>query len=149
MNPRLISIIHKEFLQILRDPRTLAIIVILPIMQIFLLGYAATNDVRNIALAGQTPTGEDACNDLTTMCLEASAKLMLPEPKLNVRFCAASPARLLRECCRVMAKGANTLSFFNDEVAVPAAQVSAEVVHLREHLDRGGIIGGCMWDGSG
>jgi ABC-2 type transport system permease protein len=51
MNPRIISIIRKEFLQILRDPRTLAIIVIIPIMQIFLLGYAATNDVRNIPLA--------------------------------------------------------------------------------------------------
>ncbi|RPH61711.1 MAG: ABC transporter permease [Chloroflexi bacterium] len=51
MNPRLISIIRKEFLQILRDPRTLAIIVVIPIMQIFLLGYAATNDVRNIPLA--------------------------------------------------------------------------------------------------
>ncbi|MBN1887723.1 MAG: ABC transporter permease, partial [Thermoflexales bacterium] len=43
--------IRKEFIQIRRDPRTLAITFIMPIMQLFLLGYAATNDVRNVPLA--------------------------------------------------------------------------------------------------
>ena len=51
MNSRLISIIRKEFIQIIRDKRALAIILLIPIMQLFLLGYAATNDVRNIPLA--------------------------------------------------------------------------------------------------
>jgi ABC-2 type transport system permease protein len=51
MNSRLVSIIRKEFIQITRDARTLVIILIIPIMQLFLLGYAATNDVRNIPLA--------------------------------------------------------------------------------------------------
>ena len=78
------------------------------------------DDLRNIALAGQTPEGQDACNELTYMCLEASAKLMLPEPKLNVRFCPGSPPALLRACCQVLAKGANVLAIFNDEVAIPA-----------------------------
>lgn len=48
---RLLSLIRKEFIQILRDPRTLALILIMPIMQLFLLGYAATNDVRNVSMA--------------------------------------------------------------------------------------------------
>ncbi len=51
MNTRLLSIIRKEFIQILRDPRTLVMIVVIPIMQLFLLGYSATNDVRNVPLA--------------------------------------------------------------------------------------------------
>jgi ABC-2 type transport system permease protein len=51
MNSRLVSIIRKEFIQIVRDPRTLIMIIIIPIMQLFLLGYAATNDIRNIPLA--------------------------------------------------------------------------------------------------
>ena len=51
MNTRLLAIIRKEFIQIRRDVRTLAIIIVMPIMQLFLLGYAATTDVRNIALA--------------------------------------------------------------------------------------------------
>src|ERR1700690_3100377 len=47
---RLGSIIRKEFIQILRDPRTLAIILVIPIMQLFLLGYAATTDIKNVPL---------------------------------------------------------------------------------------------------
>ena len=51
MNSRLMSIIRKEFIQITRDPRTLILIVVMPIMQLFLLGYAATTDIKNISLA--------------------------------------------------------------------------------------------------
>jgi len=51
MNSRLISIIRKEFIQIFRDTRTLVMILVIPIMQLFLLGYSATSDVRNIPLA--------------------------------------------------------------------------------------------------
>jgi len=50
-NARLISIIRKEFIQIWRDPRTLMLILVIPIMQLFLLGYAASNNVRNLPLA--------------------------------------------------------------------------------------------------
>lgn len=51
MNSRLFSIIRKEFIQIVRDKRTLIIILIIPIVQLFLLGYSATSDVRNVPLA--------------------------------------------------------------------------------------------------
>jgi ABC-2 type transport system permease protein len=51
MYGRLMSLIRKEFIQIMRDPRTLAIIFVMPVAMLILLGYAATNDVRNIDLA--------------------------------------------------------------------------------------------------
>jgi ABC-2 type transport system permease protein len=51
MNSRLISIIRKEFIQIFRDPRTLVLVIVMPMLQLFLLGYAATTDVKNISLA--------------------------------------------------------------------------------------------------
>jgi ABC-2 type transport system permease protein len=50
-NSRISSIIRKEFLQLFRDPRTLAMAVVIPIVELFLLGYAATSDVRNISMA--------------------------------------------------------------------------------------------------
>jgi ABC-2 type transport system permease protein len=50
-NSRISSIIRKEFVQLFRDPRTVALAVVIPIVQLFLLGYAATSDVRNISLA--------------------------------------------------------------------------------------------------
>lgn len=57
---RLSSIIRKEFIQIVRDPRTLLLIIVMPIVQLFLLGYAATTDVKNVPLAiwDQSQTSE-------------------------------------------------------------------------------------------
>jgi ABC-2 type transport system permease protein len=51
INWRLLSIIRKEFIQIVRDPRALMLVIIMPVMQLLLMGYAATNDVRSVALA--------------------------------------------------------------------------------------------------
>ena len=51
MNTRLISLVRKEFIQISRDPRTLMLVVLIPIIQLITLGYAATTDVRNVPLA--------------------------------------------------------------------------------------------------
>lgn len=51
MNSRLFAIIRKEFIQIFRDKRTLVLILVIPIMQLFLLGYSATSDVRDVPLA--------------------------------------------------------------------------------------------------
>jgi ABC-2 type transport system permease protein len=48
---RLISLIRKEFIQIFRDPRTLIVIIVMPIAMLFLLGYAANTDVKNLPIA--------------------------------------------------------------------------------------------------
>ncbi len=48
---RLMALIRKEFIQIFRDPRTLGIALLMPVAQLFLLGYAATTDVRGVPLA--------------------------------------------------------------------------------------------------
>lgn len=48
---RTIAIIRKEFLHIARDPRTLVLVFLIPIIELFLLGYAATTDVDHIATA--------------------------------------------------------------------------------------------------
>ncbi|MEP7188512.1 MAG: ABC transporter permease [Roseiflexaceae bacterium] len=51
MGSRLVPIIRKEFIHIIRDPRTLIVMFAMPLMQLILLGYAATSDVRNIPMA--------------------------------------------------------------------------------------------------
>jgi ABC-2 type transport system permease protein len=51
MNPRLLSIMRKEFIHIVRDPRSLAIMFVIPIIQLILLGYAATTDIRRLNTA--------------------------------------------------------------------------------------------------
>jgi len=45
---RVLSIIKKEFFQIKRDKRTIAIIILMPIMELLLFGYAASTSVDHI-----------------------------------------------------------------------------------------------------
>lgn len=51
MSTRLVSIIRKEIIHILRDPRTLGMMVLMPIIQLILLGYTATTDIRHLSTA--------------------------------------------------------------------------------------------------
>jgi ABC-2 type transport system permease protein len=48
---RTLSVVRKEFLHILRDPRTLFVMFMMPIIQLVLLGYAATTDIEHLRTA--------------------------------------------------------------------------------------------------
>lgn len=48
---RISHLVHKEFIHILRDPRTLAIMIVQPLVMLVLLGYAATTDVEHLRTA--------------------------------------------------------------------------------------------------
>ncbi|MCL4486673.1 MAG: ABC transporter permease, partial [Chloroflexi bacterium] len=61
---RLWALTRKEFIQILRDPRSLMITFIMPLLQLFLLGFAATNDVRNVPLVVLDQDRSAASRDL-------------------------------------------------------------------------------------
>jgi ABC-2 type transport system permease protein len=50
MVERLLSLTRKEFIQLVRDPRTLVLTFVFPIVMLILLGFAATNDVANVGL---------------------------------------------------------------------------------------------------
>ncbi len=45
---RLIALLRKESIQILRDAMTLRIIIMIPIMQLFLFGYAINSDPKHL-----------------------------------------------------------------------------------------------------
>jgi ABC-2 type transport system permease protein len=45
---RFVALLRKEWLQVLRDPITLRFIIALPIMQLFLFGYAINTDPKNL-----------------------------------------------------------------------------------------------------
>ena len=109
--------------------------------------FAGNNDsLRNIALAGQTPQGKDACNELSYMCLIAGGRLMLPEPKLNVRFHTGSPSDLLELSCRLTCKGLSNPAYFNDDVAIPGLlELGIPIEDARDYCNDGCselIIGG-------
>ena len=45
---RTLAITRKEIIHIVRDPRTLAIMFLMPVMQLILFGYAATTDIEHL-----------------------------------------------------------------------------------------------------
>jgi len=46
---RIRAVIRKEFIQIFRDPRTLLLIILMPVMQLIIYGYAINTDVKHMA----------------------------------------------------------------------------------------------------
>ena len=99
----IIEIIKKEFYQIRRDKRMFGISIMAPILQVFLLGYAATTDIKNstMVVCDMDRTAEsrafvesfatsnyfipkyrvDAPDDVTTFIEETKANMALLVPK--------------------------------------------------------------------
>jgi len=47
---RLVSLMRKELIELRRDPRLFGIVIVAPLVQLTLLGYAATTDVHDVPL---------------------------------------------------------------------------------------------------
>ena len=48
---RMLTIMRKEIIHIIRDQKTLMLVIIMPVMMLVLLGYAVTSDIEHIPLA--------------------------------------------------------------------------------------------------
>ena len=48
---RIVTLVIKEFLAILKDPKSRVVVIVPPIVQFFIFGYAATFDVKNVRYA--------------------------------------------------------------------------------------------------
>jgi len=73
---RIASIIRKEFIQIGRDRRTLAMMVAIPVIWIVLFGYAATFDVHNIRAVVAVPEDSPVAAVITT-ALQTSGRFVV------------------------------------------------------------------------
>ena len=84
----------------------------------FLSGYPM---FQTVTLGGQTPAGQDATNELSYLCLEATANLRLPQPTVVVRVHDGSPEEFLLAASRCLLRhGGGMPGFFSDEVAIPS-----------------------------
>jgi ABC-2 type transport system permease protein len=63
INPRIITLMRKEFIHIRRDPRSLLILMLMPLLMMFVFGYAINMDLKNIRLGicdlSRTPASRD------------------------------------------------------------------------------------------
>jgi len=78
----------------------------------------------NIALGGQTKSGDDATNKLSYLFLKAHDHIRLPQPNLTARLHKKSPEEFLRECTRIISLGTGMPQIVNDESIVPALERS-------------------------
>jgi ABC-2 type transport system permease protein len=63
---RLFAIAYKETLQVWRDPRSLAIALLMPLLQMALLGYGVSLDIKNVSLCVYDQENSQTSRDLTS-----------------------------------------------------------------------------------
>jgi ABC-2 type transport system permease protein len=59
-----LGFVRKETLHLLRDRQTLGILILFPVVQVLIFGFAVRTDVRDIAIAIVDPTPDDATREL-------------------------------------------------------------------------------------
>ncbi len=75
---------------------------------------------QNLIVGGQTATGEDATNELSFMCLEATHHTKLPQPSLSIRVWENSPEELVIKAAQISRLGTGMPAYYNDQVIIPA-----------------------------
>lgn len=80
--------------------------------------------MQQITIGGQIPNGakvaEDACNEVTRICLIAARRLPLNSPTLDLRVHSGTPQDVLELAARALMSGGAHPVILNDDVIVPA-----------------------------
>jgi len=101
------------------------------------------------SIGGVTPTGADACNELTELTLEASLRIQMPTPYISVRLHKDAPERVWRIMANFVIGGLG-FSIVNDEVLIPAfLRHGRSLGDARDYIGRWGRTNGgyCRGDG--
>ena len=83
-------------------------------------GFAGYSLFQNLIVGGQDAEGRDVTNDLSFMCIDASAHVFLPQPSLSIRVWNGSPHDLLLRAAELTRTGIGLPAYFNDEVIIPS-----------------------------
>ena len=72
----------------------------------------------NLTIGGQTRDGRDACNEVTTLCLEADKQVGVLLPETAMRIWKGTPDKYLREAAEVIRLGRGKPKFFGDQKGI-------------------------------
>lgn len=93
---------------------------------------------QNLIVGGQDREGKDATNDLSYMCIDATAHVRLAAPSFSVRIWNKTPDQFLLRSCELSRLGTGMPAFYNDEVVITALVSNGLTIEdAREY----GIIG--------
>lgn len=93
---------------------------------------------QNLIVGGQNENGIDVTNELSYMCMAATAHARLPQPSFSVRVWSKTPDQFLTKACELSRLGLGVPAFYNDEVIITA--LADRGVALKD-ARRYGIIG--------
>ena len=83
-------------------------------------GVQLGDNGQSMMLGGVTRDGEDAYNELTRMCLQASCRLLLIDPKINLRVGKDTSMERYIEGTHLTKAGLGFPQYSNDDVVIPA-----------------------------
>ena len=83
-------------------------------------GMQQGDNGQSMVLGGMLPDGSDGFNELSAMCLRASADLKLIDPKINLRVNSKTPLEVFEMGTRLTRLGLGFPQYENDDVAIPA-----------------------------
>jgi len=96
------------------------------------------DDLAHLTLAGQTPDGGDATNDLSLLCLQVDRWVSRKQPNLSTRVHPATPDWYWKEIARTVRQGAGHPAIFNDSVIIPGlVDYGLPEVLARDHAQVG------------
>ena len=83
-------------------------------------GFAGYSLFQNLIAGGQNIHGEDATNDLSFMCMNATMHVHLPQPSFSVRVWNKTPHEFMIRAAEVVRTGIGQPAYYNDEVIIPS-----------------------------
>jgi pyruvate-formate lyase len=100
---------------------------------------------QNLCVGGQTRDGRDATNELSYICLDATANVKLHQPSLSIRIWNGTPDELWVKAIEVKKQGLGMPAFYNDEVIIPALlNRGRELADARDYAIVGCVEPGCQ-----
>lgn len=82
-------------------------------------GMQQGDNGQSIVLGGMTPDGKSGYNQLSEMCLKASADLRLIDPKINLRVSRDTPLDIYKLGTQLTKLGLGFPQYENDDIAIP------------------------------
>ena len=85
-------------------------------------GFAGYSLFQNLIVGGQNSSGQDATNDISYMCMNATMHVHLPQPSFSVRVWNGTPHEFMLRAAEVTRTGVGLPAYYNDEVIIPSLQ---------------------------
>lgn len=85
-------------------------------------GQQQGDNGQSMVLGGCDAEGNDCFNALSEMCLRVSKRLLMIDPKINLRVCSKTPIEVYRLGSELTAAGLGFPQYNNDDVIIPALE---------------------------